>query len=113
MNERAGWLPVKFVSRALLAGALGLRTLPQLAPHATLWFESCNGVHTFCLRYPIAVLMLDADRRVLALYTTVRPCRIVWATPGTWAVVEPHPDALRSVPVQVGHRMIFRRGGEH
>jgi len=45
---------------------------------AGLWIVPCHGVHTMFMRYPIDVLYLDSEKRVIRLDHGVRPWR---ATP--------------------------------
>jgi uncharacterized membrane protein (UPF0127 family) len=41
-----------------------------------LWIVPCHGVHTVAMRYPIDVLYLDLENRVIRVEDSVRPWRI-------------------------------------
>jgi uncharacterized protein len=41
-----------------------------------LWIVPCHGVHTIAMRYPIDVLYLDKDNRVIRIADNVRPWRM-------------------------------------
>jgi len=41
-----------------------------------LWIVPCHGVHTVAMRYPIDVLYLDMENRVIRVEDSVRPWRI-------------------------------------
>ena len=59
-----------FFSR--LRGLLGASSLPQ---GEGLWIVPCKGVHTFGMRFPIDVLFLDKDNRVVQSIVNIRPNR--------------------------------------
>jgi uncharacterized membrane protein (UPF0127 family) len=56
------------VSRGL--GLMGKKGLP---PDGGLIIEPCSGVVSFFMRFPIDVVFLDADRRVVHLVEHLRP----------------------------------------
>lgn len=41
-----------------------------------LWIKPCHGVHTMFMRYPIDVVYLDEQHRVLRIEDNVRPWRL-------------------------------------
>ena len=41
-----------------------------------LWIVPCHGVHTMFMRYPIDVIYLDGDNRVIRVVEAVRPWRM-------------------------------------
>jgi uncharacterized membrane protein (UPF0127 family) len=41
-----------------------------------LWIVPCRGVHTFGMRFPIDVLYLDSEKRVVHLEHNLRPWRM-------------------------------------
>lgn len=43
---------------------------------AGLWINPCHGVHTMFMRYPIDVVYLDGDHRVIRIEDAVRPWRM-------------------------------------
>jgi uncharacterized membrane protein (UPF0127 family) len=75
-------------ARTLRERAVGLLGRPPLAADEGLWLEPCGGVHTWGMRYPIDVIFLDRELRVLAVRRQVPPWRLVFAPRGTRSVVE-------------------------
>ena len=75
-------------ARTLWERAAGLLALPILRAGDALWLEPCGSIHTWGMRYPIDVLFLSRDLRVLAVWRHVRPWRIAWAPRGTHVAVE-------------------------
>lgn len=57
-----------------LRGLLGRRPLCGNAQEALL-LVPCNSVHTFAMGYPLDIVFLDANERVLGWHCGVRPWR--------------------------------------
>lgn len=57
-----------------MRGLLGRRPLRADAAEALLLMP-CNSVHTFGMRYPLDVVFLDAQERVLGWHRNLRPWR--------------------------------------
>jgi uncharacterized membrane protein (UPF0127 family) len=75
------------VATTLPSRLLGLALLRGGRAGAGLLIPRCRSVHTFGMRFPIDVLFLDADGRVIALSRGVPPCRVI-RCPGAMAVLE-------------------------
>jgi uncharacterized membrane protein (UPF0127 family) len=60
-----------------LRGLLGCRTL---GPGAGMLIESCSAVHTVGMRFSLDLIFLDAQWRIVACVSGVRPGR--WCVPG-------------------------------
>jgi uncharacterized membrane protein (UPF0127 family) len=76
---------------------VGLIGAGRLTPDDGLWLEPCTAVHTFGMRFPIDVVLLDAARRVLEVISGAGPMRLFISHPGTAIVVElPSGTAART-----------------
>ncbi len=53
------------VARSFRARLLGLALLEEMPPDCALLFPRCSSIHTFGMRFPIDVVFLDRDRRVV------------------------------------------------
>ena len=53
-----------------------------------LLLAPCSSMHTFLVRFPIDVVMLDRSGRVVAVRRGVRPWRVVLPVPRTYAILE-------------------------
>jgi uncharacterized protein len=53
------------VASSLLDRAVGLLLTPSLKPGEGLWISPCKSIHTFFMRYPIDVLFIDQDGKIL------------------------------------------------
>jgi uncharacterized protein len=54
-------------------GLLGHKTLPD---GEGLLMEPCESIHTFFMRFPIDVIFVDAQNRIIKLYHALKPWRI-------------------------------------
>ncbi len=94
--ERAdGWL-----SRN--RGLIGRRAL---GPGEGLWLARCWGIHTLGVRFPLDVLFLDRDLRVVAVERGVRPGRLAVVHARSQHVIELGAGALGEVDLLVGDRV--------
>jgi uncharacterized membrane protein (UPF0127 family) len=66
---------------------LGLALLCRERAGAGLLIPRCRSVHTFGMRFPVDVLFLDEDGRVIELRRAVPPYRVI-RCPGAMAVLE-------------------------
>jgi uncharacterized protein len=57
------------------ARLLGLLALPRLQPGEALALTPCSSVHTCFMRYPIDVVYLDRDSRVIKVVPALAPWR--------------------------------------
>jgi uncharacterized membrane protein (UPF0127 family) len=88
-----------------LGRALGLLVRPRLGDGEALWLEPCNGVHSLGMAYPIAVVMLGRDGRVLKTVTSLRPWRVQPGVHGGRATIEMLPTTLAASSIRVGRRL--------
>lgn len=64
----------------------GLLGRPRLQPGEGLLLAPSRGVHTWGMRYPIDVVLADAESRVVAVYPRLSP----------WSRTRVHRDAARA-----------------
>lgn len=67
---------------------LGLMFRPALPPGRGLLLQPCRQVHTCWMRFPIDVVFLDRQGRVVAVHREMPPGRIGAVVPGAWAALE-------------------------
>ena len=56
-----------------LKGLLGTKTLPE---HTGLLLMNCNSIHMFFMKYPIDVVYVDGDYRIVKLVENLQPWKI-------------------------------------
>ncbi len=82
-----------------LMGLIGRRTL---CANAGLFLERCGAIHTFGVRFPIDVVFLDRNNRVLRMVEQLSPCRVIGAGGRATSTLELPAGALTRTPVEVG-----------
>lgn len=87
-----------------LRGLIGHAPLPA---DAALWIQPCQQVHTHFMGYPLHVVFLDADQRVLRVIEHMRPWRISPWVRQARTVLEFNGD--HALPVAAGDRLRVTR----
>jgi uncharacterized membrane protein (UPF0127 family) len=64
-----------YEASTFVARACGLLGSDRLQAHEALWIRPCGSVHTIGMRYPIDVLFLDRQQRVVGVSEHLRPLR--------------------------------------
>jgi uncharacterized protein len=93
-----------FMSR--LRGLLGRSELPR---DEGLLIIPCGSVHTWFMRFPIDVVFLDRDLRVVGVAADVRPWRMRWRRGGK-RVLELAAGEAAARGVGVGDRLALADG---
>lgn len=97
------FLPSTFIGR--LRGLLGRKT-PYLRD--AWWFKPCRAIHTFGMRFPIDVLHLSQEGRILQISTAVQPSRVSICVTAH-QVVELRAGAAAALHLAVGDCLEVRR----
>jgi uncharacterized membrane protein (UPF0127 family) len=88
----------------------GLQLRPRLEADEGLLLRPCGSVHTFFMRFPIDVVFLDDDLRVLSVRPGVRPWRAA-AHRGAKAVLELPEGAAAAAGLLPGVRLLASEPG--
>lgn len=89
---------------ARLKGLLGRSSLPT--GHA-LWLRPCNGIHTFGMRFPIDVVVLDRELRVVAFVSDLLPNRLTKVYRHAASVLELPAGTLAGKPLAIGEQVVI------
>jgi len=81
----------------------GLMGKPSLPPGEGLVLFGDNSIHTFFMRFPIDVLYLDAEQRVIKLQEAMPPWKIGPLVRGCRFIVELPPGTIRDSRTAVGY----------
>ncbi len=82
----------------------GLLDRQGFAEGSALILAPCRAVHTFFMAFPIDIVFLDRQGRIVKVSRSVPAWRIRVAL-RAYAVVETPADALRTAPLQIGDRL--------
>lgn len=85
---------------------MGLMFRKELKPGAGLKIEPCSNIHTFNMRFPIDVLFLSEDHRVLKVITGMEPGKVSAAVKSSRYVIEANENELAG-KISVGDRLKF------
>jgi uncharacterized membrane protein (UPF0127 family) len=75
------------VATSFVSRFRGLMGVAQLAPETGLLLPRTSSVHTHFMRFPIDVVFLDGERRIVSIAAALRPWRLARAK-GATAVLE-------------------------
>ena len=73
-----------------------------------LIFEKCNAVHTCFMRYPLDLVFIDRENRVVSVHRRVRPWKFVFGGKGAVTVIELPPGAVDFSGTEKEHIIEFR-----
>jgi uncharacterized protein len=86
---------------------VGLMGRKQLLDGHGLWIPHCQSVHTFWMRFPIDVLFLSSDKKVVRTVQDMVPFRISRHCTQSKSVLELPAYAIRVSQTQVGDQLEF------
>jgi len=89
-------------ARTFVERLRGLMFRPSLAQGEALVLFGDNSIHTFFMRFPIDVLYLDREGRVLRLEEAMPPWRVGPVVDGCRIIVELPPGTIRATQTDVG-----------
>ena len=93
------------LARTFWARGLGLMGRASLAPSQGLIIYPEWSIHTFFMRFPIDVLFLGSDDRVLGIRVAMPPYRPFAGFWGARYVIELPPEILVKTETQVGDQL--------
>jgi len=92
---------------SLLARFKGLLGREVLLAGQALWLRPCNGIHTFGMRFPIDVVVLDRLLTVRAIHHDLHPNRMTPLYPVGCSVLELAAGSARLAGVNPGDAIEF------
>lgn len=84
---------------------LGLLSHKSLDANEGLWLDRCWGVHTVGMKFPIDVVFLDDDFRIVSIRANVRAGRLAIAQANANHVVELAAGTCENFDLLCGDRM--------
>lgn len=64
------------IAKSFSARLLGLIGRDRLGEGEGMFLRNCSNIHTFFMKFPIDVIYLDNDSKVVAVETNVKPWRM-------------------------------------
>jgi uncharacterized membrane protein (UPF0127 family) len=87
------------------ARARGLMMAPPLPDSGGLVIEPCNSIHMFFMRYPLDIVFLDKEGRVVFMYRGIKPWRMGRVVKGARLAIELPEGAVDRSRTQIGDRI--------
>jgi uncharacterized membrane protein (UPF0127 family) len=88
-----------------IARGRGLMFTSALADGEGLVIEPCSSIHMFFMRYPLDVLFLDREGRVLFMYKGIKPWRVGRVVRGARTAVELPIESIERSGTQIGDQL--------
>ena len=98
------------IARSWRQRMVGLLAHDALPSDEALIFPGCNSIHTFGMRFPIDVIFVNREWRVVAVREGLLPGRLVLPVRRAWGVVEAACGTLKRVNLRVGDRLVVVSG---
>ncbi len=90
-------------------GLMGRRSLPE---GEALLIIPCSSVHTAFMRFPIDVVFLDVEDRVVKVVSELKPFRIAMGMKGARRVLELPAGTAGRARLEQGDRLIIGPAGD-
>jgi len=81
---------------------VGLLGRTHLHPSKGLWIRSCDAIHTIGMLFPIDVLFLDRQGRVVKAVNNLSPFRLVFPVKSASSVIELPAHTIRQTQTAEG-----------
>lgn len=91
--------------RGWIRRSIGLIGRSRLDVGAGLWLERCWGIHTVGVRFPLDILFLGADFRVVGFVRGVKPGRLAVVNALSKHVIELPAGTLDGADLLVGDKV--------
>jgi uncharacterized membrane protein (UPF0127 family) len=96
------------VADSFLKRLRGLMFTKKLAAGRAMYIYPCSAVHTFFMKYPIDVLYLDKNNKVLYMDEKLKPWVIGKYKRGVCSVIELTVGRIEEAGIKVGQVLKFK-----
>jgi uncharacterized membrane protein (UPF0127 family) len=93
------------VAATVFSRAVGLLGRTSLPRGEGLLISPCKGVHTFFMKFPIDVVFLDGDNRIIATLVDLRPQRLTKLRLACRSILELPAGTVRESNTAVGNQL--------
>lgn len=108
INERTNEVILNDLRTAttFLSRFRGLMGAPSIPENVGLMIKPCNSVHCFFMKFPIDVIFLDKENRVVHIAESMKPGSVSPIVKGAKCVIEANVTKL-SDSIQKGDKIII------
>ena len=90
------------LAQTMFSRMRGLLTKKSFIPGEALILQPADSIHTFFMRFPIDVIFLDDQGKVLKIKENLVPFRLCLARRGAARVIELPPNTIQNSSTRVG-----------
>jgi uncharacterized membrane protein (UPF0127 family) len=96
------------LANTMMLRMVGLLGVKGLEPEAGLLIKPSSGVHTFGMRFPIDIVTLDRNNRVLGIWENIGPWRIRGLSLRTRSVLELPSGRIKECSIEAGDELAVK-----
>jgi len=93
------------VASNVLARSTGLLGTAKPDPWKALYLVPCKAVHTFGMKYPLDVVFLDIQGKVVKIFQNLAPNKMTSLVPAANCVLELPPNTISATPIEAGDEL--------
>jgi uncharacterized protein len=90
------------IAGSFIARSRGLMFSDPMAQGEGLVIAPCNSIHMFFMRFPLDILFLDAENRVVFMYEGIKPWRVGRIVRGAKSAIELPERTIAASSTKVG-----------
>ncbi len=87
---------------------VGLLNRKEFHPGQALILKHCNSIHTFFMRFPIDVLFVDKNKKIVKVISALKPFRISPIYFHASLVIELPTGTIQSQSIKEGDMLLFK-----
>jgi uncharacterized protein len=95
------------IADTFLSRLIGLLNREALLRNDALIITRCNSIHMFFMRFPIDVVFIDRDYKVVGLVQNIKPFRISRIFPKSHSVIELASGSILENNIHLGDQIEF------
>lgn len=95
------------MARTFFARAKGLLGRRQFKGPQAIVLKPCSSIHTFFMRFPIDVIFIDRDNKVIGAISSIRPFRLSPIFFNSRFAIELPSGTLKSTSTQAGDTVLL------
>jgi len=100
------WLATKVrKAESFITRLIGLLKRKRMGPEEALWLVPSKGIHTVGMKFPIDVLFLDRENKVVAAIAGMNPYRASGVHLTAYSVLELPDGTIRKSRTEVGDQL--------
>ena len=93
------------IAKGFFERMIGLLGKKSMSKDEVLVIENCKSVHTFFMRFPIDIVFIDRDSKVVNIFQNVKPFRLIFGRDGAYSVLESGVGYVDANEVSIGQKI--------